>query len=78
MLSVHSLKGSHRENWSSVNVLITIPLTELNPQSIMKERKNVGVEGGTSMEKELAGDLSMAPVGTSCLLLQAMKIFPCN
>jgi len=77
-VNVHGLKGSHRENWSFVNVLITIPLTELNPLSIMKERKDVGVEGGTSMEKELAGDCSLAPAGTSCLLLQAMKIFPCN
>lgn len=64
--------------WRFVSVLITIPLVELNPLSIMKERKDVGVEGGTSMEKELAGELSLAPAGTSCLLLQAMKIFPCN
>lgn len=77
-MNVHSLKGSHRENWHFVNVLITIPLFELNPLSIMKERKDVGVEGGTSMEKELAGEFSLAPAGTSCLLLQAMKIFPCN
>ena len=74
----HLLKGSHRENWSFVNVLITISLIELNPLSIMKERKDVGVEGGTSIERELAGDFSLAPAGTSCLLLQAMKILACN
>lgn len=43
----------------------------------MKERKGVGVEGG-SRERELAGDFSLAPAGTSCLLLQAMKICACN
>lgn len=69
----HLLKGSHRENWSFVNVLITISLIELNPLSIMKERKDVGVEGGTSIERELAGDFSLDPAGTSCLLLQTMK-----
>lgn len=37
-MNVHSLKGSHRENWSFANVLITVSLTELNPWSIMKER----------------------------------------
>lgn len=77
-MTVHSLKGSHRENWSFVNVLITVSLTELNPLSIMKERKGVGVEGGTTREGELAGDFCLAPAGTSCLLLQAMKIFACN
>lgn len=44
----------------------------------MKERKGVVVEGGTSTERKLAGDFSLAPAGTSCLLLQAMKIFARN
>lgn len=47
-MNVHSLQGGHRENGSFVNVLITVSLTELNPLSIMTERKGVGVEGGTS------------------------------
>lgn len=76
-MNVHSVKGSHRENWGFVSVLITISLTESNPLSIMKERKGVGVEGGTSTEGGLAG-FSLAPAGTSCLLLQAIKIFACN
>lgn len=75
-MNVHSLKGSHRESF--VNVLITISPTELNPLSIMKERKGVGVEGGTSIERELAREFSLAPAGTSCLLLPAMKFFACN
>ena len=50
----------------------------MNPLSIMKERKGVGVEGGTSMDRELAGDFSLAPAGTSGLLLQAMKILAGN
>ena len=45
----------------------------------MKERKGVGVEGRTSKHgRELAGDFSLAPAGTSGLLLQAMKIFAGN
>lgn len=67
-MNVHSFKGSHRESWSFANILITVSLTELNPWSIMKERKGVGVEGG-SREGELAGDFSLGPAGTSCLLL---------
>lgn len=76
-MNVHSLEGSHRENWSFANVLITVSLTEWNPQSVMKERKGVGVEGG-GREGELAGDFSLVPAGTSCLLLQAMEICTWN
>lgn len=52
IVKVHGLKGSHTERF--VNVLIIISLTELNPLSTMKETKDVGVEGGTTMEGELA------------------------
>lgn len=59
-MNVHTLKGSFRENWNFVNVLITISIIELNPLSTMKGRKKVGVKGGTSMEGELAGDFGLA------------------